>query len=323
MSILLAHTPAMRRNYYGAAALAGLQALGEVRLHEDDQVLEGARLVAAAEGVDVIVADRTVAAPGPVFAALPGLSAFVRVAVDISTVDVAGASAAGVLVTQASPGFVASVVELVVGMMVDLARGISAATGLYQAGITPSAAMGRQLAGSTVGIIGFGSIGRRLAAVAAALGMDVIVADPHVAVAPFEAVSFEALLGRADFVVCLAVASAATENLMDAAAFGRMRASAFFINVSRGGLVDDAALEAALREGRIAGAALDVGRAPDQMPTPRLAGLRNVIATPHVGGLTPPAIEAQALETVEQVRAILRGEAPKGAVNAERWTRRA
>jgi D-3-phosphoglycerate dehydrogenase len=67
---------------------------------------------------------------------------------------------------------------------------------------------------------------------------------------------------------------------------------------------------------------MDVGRALDQMPTPELAKLRNVIATPHIGGLTPPAIEGQSLETVRQVQAIIRGEVPTGAVNAERWTRR-
>ena len=124
--------------------------------------------------------------------------------------------------------------------------------------------------------------------------------------------AFEALLGRADFVICLAVASPATENLMMRPAFARMRRDGFFINVSRGGLVDEGALEIALREGRIAGAALDVGRAADQMPTARLAGMRNVVATPHVGGLTPPAIEAQALETVSQVAAILRGRGASG-----------
>ena len=183
--ILLAHTPAMRANYYGPRALAGLRELGEVRLHEGSLALDAAGLVAAGEGVDVIVADRATAGPAAVFAGLSGLSAFVRVAVDISTIDVAAASAAGVLVTRAGPGFVASVVELVVGMMVDLARGVSRATGQYQAGITPNAVMGRQLAGSTAGIIGFGSIGRRLAAVATALGMDVIVADPFVDVAPY------------------------------------------------------------------------------------------------------------------------------------------
>ena len=263
------------------------------------------------------------AGPAAVFAGLPELSAFVRVAVDISTIDVPAASAAGVLVTRAGPGFVPSVVELVIGLMVDLARGVSTAAGQYRAGAAPVAVMGRQLAGSTLGIIGYGSIGRRLAPLGAALGMQVLVADPYAAVeAGFGHVPLAALLAQADFVVCLAVANAETENLMDAAAFARMRRDAYFVNVSRGGLVDEAALEAALREGRIAGAALDVGRAPDQMPTPRLAALPNVVATPHVGGLTPPAIGAQALETVQQVRAVLRGEAPPGAVNAGTWTRR-
>jgi D-3-phosphoglycerate dehydrogenase len=102
-----------------------------------------------------------------------------------------------------------------------------------------------------------------------------------------------------------------------------MQPHAFFINLSRGNLVDEAALAAALHENRIAGAAMDVGRALDQMPTPDLARLPNAIATPHIGGLTPQAIEHQALETVRQVEAIIKGEIPLGAVNADRWTRRA
>jgi D-3-phosphoglycerate dehydrogenase len=101
-----------------------------------------------------------------------------------------------------------------------------------------------------------------------------------------------------------------------------MQPHAFFINLSRGNLVDEQALAEALRDNRIAGAAMDVGRAPDQMPTPELAKLANVIATPHIGGLTPQAIEHQALETVRQVASIIKGEVPPGAVNAERWTRR-
>jgi D-3-phosphoglycerate dehydrogenase len=321
--IFLAHIPAMRRNYYGEEALAGLRALGEVRLHEGDDPLGPGPLAAAAAGAAVIVADRMTEGPADIFTALPGLSAFVRVAVDIRNVDVAAASGAGVLVTRAGPGFVASVVELVLGLAIDLARGVSTYAAAYRAGTPPPATMGRQLAGSTLGIIGFGSIGRHLAPLAASLGMTVLVADPHVSVgAPFVQVSLEHLLERSDFVVCLAIATEATEKLMDAAAFARMRPDAFFINVSRGGLVDEAALEAALRGGRIAGAALDVGRAPDQMPSPALAALPNVVATPHIGGLTRPAIAVQALETVRQVAAILRGEAPPGAVNADAWTRR-
>jgi len=123
-------------------------------------------------------------------------------------------------------------------------------------------------------------------------------------------------------VVCLAVANESTENLIGQVALAQMRRNAFFINLSRGNLVDEAALTAALRENRIAGAAIDVGRARDQMPTPELAKLPNVIATPHIGGLTRPAIESQSLETVGQVEAIINGKVPRGAVNAARWTRR-
>src|SRR4029453_9646185 len=92
-----------------------------------------------------------------------------------------------------------------------------------------------------------------------------------------------------DYVVCLAVANEQTENLIGPAALARMQKHAFFINLSRGNLVDEAALSAALPQNRIAGAAMDVGRALDQMPSPELAKLPNVIATPHIGGLTPPA----------------------------------
>jgi D-3-phosphoglycerate dehydrogenase len=184
--------------------------------------------------------------------------------------------------------------------------------------------MGRQLAGSTLGIIGYGSIGRYLAPVTKSLGMTVLVADPFVTIddGGIEQVSLEDLLGRADYVVCLAVANEQTENLIGQAALARMRPDAFFINLSRGNLVDEAALIAALRENRITGAAIDVGRARDQMPTLELAKLPNVIATPHIGGLTPPAIESQSSETVRQVEAIINGEVPIGAVNADRWTRR-
>lgn len=153
--------------------------------------------------------------------------------------------------------------------------------------------------------------------------MRVLVADPHVPAAEHGAslVALEELLGQSDFVVCLAVANEETEKLMGAAQFAAMKPTAFFVNVSRGDLVDEAALAEALWDGRIAGAAMDVGRAPDQMPTPALARLPNVLATPHVAGLTPQSIQHQALETVEQVRRIVRGEAPEGAVNAARATR--
>ena len=324
MKVLLTHPPDFRRQYYGERSLHGLQALADVTLHAGEEPLDAGGLVAAARDVDIIVSDRMTEGRGEIFAKLPKLRAFVRCAVDIRNVDVAAASAAGVLVTRASPGFVPAVAELALGLMVDLSRGVSRATADYHAGRKPEVVMGRQLAGSRIGIIGYGSIGRRLADLAKMLGMEVLVADPFATVGDsgIQHIKLDDLLARADYVVCLAIANQQTENLIDAAALAQMQPHAFFINLSRGNLVDEAALSAALREGRIAGAAVDVGRAPDQMPTPELAKLRNVIATPHIGGLTPQAIEHQAAETVRQVAAIIKGEAPVGAVNAEHWTRR-
>jgi len=324
LKILLTHTPESGRQYYGERSLNGLRAVAQVVTHGADDALDAAGLIDAARDADIIVADRLTEGPAGIFPRLPKLRAFVRCAVDIRNVDVGAASAAGVLVTRAGPGFVQSVVELAIGYLVDLSRGISRATADYHAGRQPKIVMGRQLAGSRLGIIGYGSIGRTLAAVAKALGMAVLVADPFATVeeAGIEQVLLEDVLGRADYVICLVVANEQTENLIGHAALARMQPHGFFINLSRGNLVDEAALAAALRENRIAGAAMDVGRARDQMPSPELAKLPNVIATPHIGGLTPPAIESQALETVRQVEAIIGGRVPAGAVNADYWTRR-
>jgi D-3-phosphoglycerate dehydrogenase / 2-oxoglutarate reductase len=324
LKVLLTPTPDFRRQYYGERALNGLRELADVKLHEGAEALDAAGLVAAASDVDIIVADRVTEGRGEIFPQLPKLRAMVRCAVDIRNIDVAAATKAGVLVTRASPGFVPAVAELAIGYMVDLSRGVSRAAADYHAGRMPEVRMGRQLAGSRIGIVGYGSIGRYLAPLAKALAMEVLVADPFVKVDEpgITHVPLDDLLARADYVVCLAIANEQTENLINAAVLAKMQTHAVFINLSRGNLVDEAALAAALRENRIAGAAMDVGRAPDQMPTPELAKLPNVIATPHIGGLTPQAIEHQALETVRQVAAIIKGEAPVGAVNEEHWTRR-
>ncbi len=322
--ILLTHSPEAMRNYYGGRALDGLRALGEVKLHMGEEALQGDALIAAASDCDLVVSYRVSPGPAALFAALPRLVAFVRCAVDIRNIDVPAASRAGVLVTQASAGFVPAVAELVLGFMVDLARGVSGASAAYRAGSVPAAAMGRQLSGSTLGVIGYGAIGKRLALTGVVLGMRVLVTDPYAkADEPgVEQVSLAGLLRDSDFVVPLAVATPETENLMGEAEFAQMKPGSFFINVSRGNLVDEAALARALASGRIAACALDVGRAQDQMPAPALAAHERVVATPHIGGLTLPAIEHQALETVAQVAGILQGRAPKGALNAEHWKRK-
>lgn len=315
--ILLTHTPEMRCNYYPERPLAALRQHGEVILHEDAETLRGQRLIEAARGCQFIVADRATAAPAEVFAASPDLVAFLRVAVDISTIDVAAASRAGVLVTQATPGFVAAVTEMALGFMIDLGRNITAASLGYRSGREVESRMGHQLKGATLGIIGYGAIGANLAPLGVALGMSVLVSDPFksVAVPGVTQTDLDTLLAQADYVVCLAIARPETENLMNAAAFARMKPTAYFINMSRGQLVDEAALEQALDAKRIAGAAMDVGRAGDQRPSPHLARRPDVIATPHTAGLTPQAAEHQAFDTVRQVGELVAGRVPPGAVN--------
>jgi D-3-phosphoglycerate dehydrogenase len=321
--VFLTHSPEMLRSYYGERAVAALREVAEVAINPTGQVLDADALTRHAQGCEIVVSDRQTPGFSAFFEHAPDLVAFLRCAVDIRNVDVPAASRHGILVTRATPGFAASVAELGLGLMIDLARGITDAVATYRSGQAPTARIGRQLKGSTLGIIGYGVIGRHLAGLGKALGMTVLASDPYKAIdeAGVTQVSFEDLLGRADFVVCLAVATEETENLIDARALSRMKPSAFFINLSRGNLVDEPALAAALDAGRIAGAAMDVGRAPDQMPSLDLARRADVLATPHAAGLTPDAIEHQAFDTVAQVRALCAGEMPPHAVNAEAATR--
>jgi D-3-phosphoglycerate dehydrogenase / 2-oxoglutarate reductase len=307
LKILLTHSPEAMANYYGERALAALRQAGEVVRNNKPHSLEGEELINAAKDCDLIVSYRQSPGPAELFERLPKLVAFLRCAIDIRNVDVAAASKAGVLVTQASAGFITSVSELVVGFLVDLSRGITRSAHLYHHGRVPKASMGRELKGSTIGVIGYGAIGREVVRVCRALGMRVLINDPYQQV---EQVSFDQLLRESDYVVPLAVATAETENLIGKDAFAKMKDGAYL-------------MEAALDSGRLAGCAMDVGRAPDQMPTPRLAAREDVIATPHTAGLTPQAIEHQSMESAAQAAEIVQGRAPKGAINAQHWTRKA
>ena len=327
VTVFVSHPPEKLDTYFGAKATQALAAIAKVRFNDAPGDLALAELVVAARGCDALIAYRQTDAPEALFRELPELFAFIRCAVDIRTVDVAAASAHGVLVTQASPGFVAAVTEWVIAVMIDLGRGIAryAAAARDDRPLTPF--VGRELRGSTLGVIGLGRIGAQLADLALAFGMKVITTTPQ----PIDdrggrigKLALMELLAESDFVVCLAPAQRDTDRLMNAAAFAAMRRGAFFVNASRGELVDDGALLAALDSGHLGGAALDVGRAPDQMPAPELVRHPRVIATPHIGGLTQPAIEHQALETVAQLSKLLAGEMPVGAVNrdhADRWRR--
>ncbi|MBC5781567.1 hydroxyacid dehydrogenase [Ramlibacter sp. USB13] len=314
---MLTYGPTARRNYYGEAALQALQRIADVRLHESESPLVGAALLEAARGCRVIISDRQAAAPADLFARLPDLVVFERCAVDVRNVDIAAASAAGVLVTHASAGFGNAVAEWALGAMIALARGFPGAVHAFRQGQPVPVGMGSELRGATLGVIGYGVIGRRLCALGHALGMRVLVADPFTRIDDPQVtqLALDELLPRADHVVCLAPATAATENLMDARRFAACKPGAFFLNASRGELVDEGALLRALDEGPLAGCAMDVGRAPDQMPSPGLAAHPRVLATPHIGGLTPEAVQHQSRETVAQLEQLLAGKMPQGALN--------
>lgn len=316
MRVYLTHGTLSFPGYFGERALAALSEHAEVVRNMTEAEPRDEALAEAAAGCDAIIAYRGSPGTEATFAKTPQLKAFLRCAVDISTVDVAAASRHGILVTQATPGFVDAVAELALGFMVDLARGVSRSVQDYRAGRIPEVRPGLQLRGATLGLVGHGRIARRLAELARALGMKVLAYDPQTGTHPLHEV-----LGQPDIVVCLALSTPETRHMMNAAAFAAMRRGAFFINLSRGELVDEAALEDALDSGHLAGAAMDVGSFPDQMPNPRLAGRPDVIATPHVGGLTPAAAEHQAMDTVRQIAALAAGRMPAGAVNAAHATR--
>jgi len=317
--VFVTHNPEDLDAYYGRS-LVELQQIGEVVLNPTDHDLSTPELVAAAAGCQVIVAHRATPGEAAVFEQLPDLVAFLRTAVDISTIDVAAASEHGVLVAHADKSFVPSTAEIALALILDVARNVSESTVDYRRGVEPAQRQGFQLRGRTAGIIGYGAIARYLADALRALGVTVLVTDPYTddaATHGFEQIGFDELLGRSDIVLPLAASTPETRHLIDGDAIAAMRRGTVLVNVSRGELLDEAAVAAALDSGHLAGLGLDVGSAPDQRPSPELAARPGVVATPHLGGLTPENADAQAASSVEQVAAIVAGELPPRSVNAE------
>jgi D-3-phosphoglycerate dehydrogenase len=319
LKAFLTYTDYELESYYSVAGLEQLSNHVDVVMNDTGHVLQGKALADAAQGCQIILAHRSSQGLAETFDAMPELVAFVRAAVDISTVDVASASAHGILVTRASAGFGTAVAEMAVAMIFDLARGVSRARTAYAAGEEPVLPKGLQVGGSTLGIVGYGAIGQRLAALGEGLGMRVRVCDPYIDPAQLsgKAATFEDVLSQSDFVVCLAASTPDTQDMFGTSAFARMKQGACFLNLARGQLVDEDALERALDEGRLRGAGLDVGRAADQKPSPRFIGRPDVVVMPHVGGMTAQAREHQTMDTVRQIVALASGQIPQGAVNLE------
>lgn len=308
--------------YYGRA-LPQLQSMTDVAVNETGRNLTTDELIEAAADTHVIVSHRSTPGEPALFESSPELLAFLRCAVDVSNIDVDAAGRAGVLVACADKSFVASTAELALALMLDVARRVSDSTIAYRNGSEPPQRSGSQLAGSTAGIIGYGAIGAYLAAMLSSLDMKVLVHDPHTTVTDprFRQVEFAELLGLADWVLPLAPAVAETADLIGQHELAQMKPDAYLVNVSRGELIDEAAVAEALETGHLAGFAMDVGRGPDQRPSLDLASRPGVVATPHLGGLTPQNADAQAASSVEQVRAILSGRTPPRSLNPNAATR--
>lgn len=318
MRVFLTHNPEDLDAYYGRA-LPELEALAEVVRNPLGRDLSTHELVEYAAECDVIVAHRATPGEAPLFLAHPRLLAFLRCAVDISTIDVEAASANGVLVARADTSYVASTAELALGLYLDVSRHITESAHDYWNGVAPPQRSGRQIRGQTAAIVGLGLVGSYLARLLVALGLRVLAHDPAPVEVPdgVELGERYDVVAAADVVFPLAPAGEATRHLVDAAMLQRMKPGALLVNVSRGELLDEAAVAAALTSGRLGGLAMDVGMAPDQRPSPELAGLSGVVATPHLGGLTPENADAQARSSVEQVAAMLAGEMPPRSVNPE------
>ncbi|HXW66756.1 MAG TPA: NAD(P)-dependent oxidoreductase [Thermoplasmata archaeon] len=241
--------------------------------------------------------------------AAPRLALVARAGVGVDNIDMSAAGARGIRVVNAPAAATASVAELTVALYLLLLRGLYPAIAATKGGRWERGGHGRELAGKTVGFVGYGRIAREVARRIGAFGASAIAFDPFVATAPdrTEMLALDALLARADVVSLHAALTDSNRHLIDAAALAKMRPGSYLVNVARGPLVDERALLAALREGRLAGAALDVFEV--EPPTDReLLERPDVIATPHLGAMTTEGQARAGAEIVDEVLRAARGE---------------
>jgi D-3-phosphoglycerate dehydrogenase len=242
-------------------------------------------------------------------------------------VDVEACTAAGVLVVNQSGGNAHSVAEHALAMMLTLSKRIIQADRALrrQANVDRNALMGTEVQGKTIGIVGLGNVGRRIAALCRGLlGMNVLACDPYLSATEMaerggEKVSLEDLLRRSDFVSISCPLTKESRGMIAAREFALMQPRAYFITTARGFIHDEAALEQALREKRIAGAGLDVWTKEPPPPDHPLLQFDNVLASPHTAGVTKEARENMGRIAAEQMLDALDGKRPPRIINPEVW----
>ncbi len=242
------------------------------------------------------------------------------------TVDVAACTAAGVAVLNQAGSNAAAVAEHTLGLMLGLSKRIGESDRRLHRGerFTRADAMGRDLAGATLDIVGIGHAGRRVAALARAFGMTVLACDALLKAAEIErrgagAVSLPLLLQRSDVVSLHCPLDAATQGLFGATEFAAMKPGALFITIARGGIHDEAALHQALVSGHLGGAGLDVWQVEPPPLSHPLLQLDNVLATAHTAGVTRGSHAAMASMAAAQIIGLARGEVPSRFVDPEVW----
>jgi D-3-phosphoglycerate dehydrogenase / 2-oxoglutarate reductase len=252
----------------------------------------------------------------------PNLLIIGRAGAGLDNIDTDAASESGIVVSYTPSENSISVAELVLGFMLTAVRRIpSAWLHTRSGGWDRMQFVGGELFGKTLGIVGLGRIGRLVAERARAFGMTVIAHDefidpnsPFVAELGARLTSLDDLLTQSDFVSVHVPLTPETRNCFSSDAFGKMKSSAWFMNASRGEVVDEAALLHALNEKQIAGAALDV-RSQEPPTDNKLAKLNNVILTPHIGAFTHEAQERVVAAVCDDVTAVLAGNSATNAFN--------
>ena len=230
-----------------------------------------------------------------------------RAGIGVDNIDVRAAVRRGIVVMNTPTGNAVTTAEHALSLLLSLTRLIPQASASLRAGKWEKNRFeGREISGKTLGVIGLGNIGRVVADRAQGLKLHVLGYDPALTAEGarelgVELVSLEQLFVRSDFITLHTPLTPQTRHLLNREAFGKMKPGVMIVNAARGGIVHEGDLEAALREGKVAGAALDVF---EQEPVPAdhpLLGLENVIATPHLGASTSEAQERVALTIAEQV----------------------
>lgn len=247
-----------------------------------------------------------------------------RFGVGYENIDLEAATEKGVVVTYTPGANALSVAEHVIGLIFALAKRITQADNAvrkqdWEMRLNYS---GVELAGKTLGLVGLGRIGTCIAGLARGLGMSVLVFDPYVAKERagelgVELLTLEPLLSRSDFVVICCALTDETRGLIDEKALALLKPTAYLVNVARGPIVDEQALIKALRDKRIAGAALDVFEKEPPDPNNPLLELENVILSPHIAGVAQDASRRISVWVAEDVVRVLNGEPPKYPVNPQ------